>query len=129
MGLEKLVQRGSLYGFGAGAATAGGLVFVASLFEVALGAAILVLVAVAVLALVLLLGAPGIGPGPAVGEMQSSTGGETGGMQMASPVEGGGASRNPADMAAVVPATRLEYVMYFAGFGVIAVVALAFLVG
>jgi hypothetical protein len=127
MGLEKLVQRGSLYGFGAGAVTAGVVVLVASSFDIALGAVVLVLVAIAVLALVLLLGAPGIGPGPAVGEIQSS--GESGGMQMASPVEGGGASRNPADMAAVVPKTRLEYVMYFAGFGVVAAVALALLVG
>ena len=129
MGLEKLVQRGSLYGFGAGAVTAGVVVLGASLFDIALGPVVLVLVAVAVLALVLLLGAPGIGPGPAVGEMQSNTGGESGGMQMASPVEAGGASRNPAAMAAVVPKTRLEYVMYFAGFGAIAVVALALLVG
>ena len=127
MGLEKLVERGSLFGFGVGAVTAGIAILVASLFDVALGAVVLVLVAVAVLALVLLLGAPGIGPGPAGGEM--STGGESGGMQTASPVEAGGASRNPAAMAAVVPATRLEYVMYFAGFGVVAVVALVFLLG
>ncbi len=129
MGLEKLVERGSLFGFGAGAVTAGIVILVASVFDVALGAVVLVLVAVAVLALVLLLGAPGIGPGPAVGEMQSSTGGETGGMQTASPVEAGGASRNPAAMAAVVPATRLEYVMYFTGFGAIAVVTLVLLLG
>lgn len=129
MGLEKLVQRGSLYGLGAGAVTTGVIVLVASLFDVALGAVVLVLVAIAMLALVLLLGAPGIGPGPAVGEMQSSTGGESGGMQMPSPVEAGGASRNPAAMAAVVPATRLEYVMYFTGFGAAAVVALVVLLG
>ena len=129
MGLEKLVERGSLYGFGAGAVTTGVIVLVVSLFDLTLGAVVLVLVAIAVLALVLLLGTPGIGPGPAVGEMQSSTGGESGEMQMASPVEAGGASRNPADMAAVVPATRLEYVMYFTGFGVTAVVALVFLLG
>jgi hypothetical protein len=129
MGLEKLVQRGSLYGFGAGALTAGVLVLVASLFGITLGPVVLVLIAVAVLALVLLLGAPGIGPGPAAGEMQSGTGGEGGEIQMASPVEGGGASRDPAAMAAVVPATRLEYVLYFAGFGVVAAVTLALLVG
>ncbi len=129
MGLEKLVERGSLYGFGAGALTTGAAVLVASLFDVALGAVVLVLVGIAVLALVLLLGAPGIGPDPAVSEMQSSTGGESGEMQMASPVEAGGASRNPAAMATVVPATQLEYVMYFAGFGLIAVVMLVFLLG
>ena len=129
MGLEKLVQRGSLYGFGAGAVTTCVIVLVASLFDVTLGAVVLVLIAVAVLALVLLLGAPGIGPGPAVGEMQSSTGGESGGMQMASPVEAGGASRDPADMAAIAPKTRLEYVMYFTGFGAIAVAALVLLLG
>ena len=127
MGLEKLVERGSLYGFGAGAVTTVVLVLVGSQFDVALGAIVLVLISIAVLALVLLLGAPGIGPGPAVSEMQSSTGGEAGEVQMASPVEAGGASRNPAAMAAVVPATRLEYVMYFAGFGVVAVVALVVL--
>ena len=129
MGLEKLVERGSLYGFGVGALTTGTVVFVVSLFDVALGAIVLVLVGIAILALVLLLGAPGIGPGPAVSEMQSSTGGESGGMQMESPVEAGGASRNPAAMAAVVPASQLEYVMYFAGFGLIAVVMLVFLLG
>lgn len=128
MGLEKLVQRGSLYGFGAGAATAGVLVLVASLSDIALGSALIVLVAVAVLALVLLLGTPGIGPGPAVDEMHSTTGGESGGMQMANPVEAG-ASRNPAAMAAIVPKTRLEYVMYFTGFGAITVVALVVLLG
>ena len=127
MGLEKLVERGSLFGFGAGAVTAGIVILVASLFDVALGAVVLVLVAIAVLALVLLLGAPGIGPGPAGGEM--STGGESGGMQMANPVEAGGASRNPNEMAAVVPKTRLEYVMYFTGFGAIAVVVLVLLLG
>ena len=129
MGLEVLVQRGSLYGFGAGAATTGVVLLVASLFAVALGVVVLVMIGIALLALVLLLGAPGIGPGPATGEMQSNLGGEGGGMEMANPVEGGGASRSPADMAAVVPTTRLEYVMYFAGCGVLAVVALAVLVG
>ena len=129
MGLEKLLERGSLYGFGAGALTTGAVVFVASLFDVALGAVVLMLVGIAVLALVLLLGAPGIGPGPAVSEMQSSTGGESGGMQMESPVEAGGASRNPVAMAAVVPTSQLEYVMYFAGFGLTAVVMLVFLLG
>ena len=129
MGLEKLVERGSLYGFGAGALTTGAVVLVANLFDVALGAVVLVLVGIAVLALVLLLGAPGIGPGPAVSEMQSSTGGESGGMQMESPVEAGGASRNPVAMAAVVPTSQLEYVMYFAGFGLTAVVMLVFLLG
>ena len=129
MDLEKLVQRGSLYGFGAGAVTTGVVMLVASLFDVALGAVALALIAIATLALVLLLGAPGIGPGPAVGEMQSSTGGESGGMQMASPVEAGGASRNPAEMAAIVPTTQLEYVLYFAGFGTAAVVALVVLLG
>ena len=129
MGLEKLVERGSLYGFGAGALTTGAVVLVANLFDVALGAVVLVLVGIAVLALVLLLGAPGIGPGPAVSEMQSSTGGESGGMQMESPVEAGGASRNPVARAAVVPTSQLEYVMYFAGFGLTAVVMLVFLLG
>jgi|GEM_PF-4997352 len=127
MGLEKLIERGSLYGFGAGAVTTGVIVLVASLFDVVLAVVVLVLIGIAILALVLLLGAPGIGPGPAGGEMESDMGDENGGMQIANPMEAGGVSGNPADMTAVVPATRLEYVMYFLGFGTIAVVALAFL--
>ncbi len=128
MGLEKLVQRGSLYAFGGGAVTTGALILVASLFDVVLGVVLLVLVAIAILALALLLGAPGMGPSPAGGGLESNTGGEDG-IQMASPSEAGGASISPADLAAVVPATKLEYVMYFFGFGTIAVVALAILLG
>jgi hypothetical protein len=117
MGLEKLVQRGSVYGFGAGIVTTGVVVLVASLFEVVLAVVLLVLIAIAVPALVLLVGATGGGPGPSGEEMGA---GET-----ANPVESG-SSMSPADMEAVVPATRLEYIMYFMGFGVTAAVILAF---
>ena len=58
MGLEKLVQRGSVYGFGAGIVTTGAVVLVASLFDVVLAVILLVLIAIAVLALVLLVGLP-----------------------------------------------------------------------
>ena len=122
MGLEKLVRRGSVYGFGAGAVTSGVIVLGASLFDVVLAIVLLVLIAIAVLALVLLVGAAGTGPGPSGEEMDSNAG------EIANPVESS-TSMNPADMGVIVPATQLEYVMYFIGFGTIAVVALALLFG
>lgn len=121
MGLEKLVQRGPLYGFGAGAATTGAILLVASLFDVVLGVVVLALLGLSILALVLLLGAPTVGPGPAGG------GDGYGEMQMASPAESGGASSDALDVAAVVPATTVEYVTFAVGLGTAAVVALAFL--
>ena len=56
MGPEKLVQRGSVYGFGAGIVTTGVVVLVAGLFDVVLAIALLVLSRLRFLALVLLLG-------------------------------------------------------------------------
>ncbi|RJT01427.1 hypothetical protein [Halococcus sp. IIIV-5B] len=128
MGLEELVQRGSLYGFGAGAVTAGVIVLVAGLFDVVLPLVGLALLAIAVLALVLLLGAPGMGPGSAGGELESNVGGGDE-MPMANAAEASITSASPTDIATVVPATRLEYVMYFCGFGACAVVALVLLLG
>ena len=58
MGPEKLVQRGSVYGSGAGIVTTGVVVLVASLFDAVLAVVLLVLIAIAVLALALLLGLP-----------------------------------------------------------------------
>lgn len=127
MGLEKLVQRGSLYGFGAGAVTAGGIALVASLLNVVLGVVLLVLIGIAIMGLVLLLGAPGIGPGgiglgEGYGEMSTDTE-----MDIPNSSVAGGASGRLGDMAAVVPTTKVEYVMYFIGFGATAVVGLAIL--
>lgn len=122
MGLEKLVERGSVYGFGAGAVTAGGIVLGASLFDVVLPVVLLVLIAIAGLALVLLVGAAGTGPGPSGEEMDSSAG------EIANPVEGN-VSITPAGTGVIVPATQLEYIMYFSGFGTTAVVVLAVLLG
>ena len=126
MGLEMLVQRGSLYGFGAGAVTTAIVLLVASLFDTTLPIVGIVLVSIAVLALVLLLGAPGMGPGSAGGGFEFNVGGGDD-MPMADAAETGTASGSPTDIATVVPATRLEYVMYFSGFGVCAALALALL--
>jgi hypothetical protein len=122
MGLEKLVERGSVYGFGAGAVTAGVVVLVASLFDVVLPVVLLVLIAIAGLALVLLVGAAGTGPGPSGEEMDSNAG------EIANPVEGS-VSMNHAGTGAIVPATQLEYILYFSGFGTAAVGMLAVLLG
>lgn len=127
MGLEMLVQRGSLYGFGAGAVTTVVVILIASLLDAVLPIVGIVLVGIAVLALVLLLGAPGMGPGGAGGGMESNIGGGEGEMPTSNPSEAGIASGSPTDIATVVPATRLEYVMYFSGFGVCAALALALL--
>jgi hypothetical protein len=116
MGLEKLVQRGSVYGFGAGIVTTGVVVLVAGLFDVVLAVVLLVLSRLRFW-LSSCCWATGGGPGPSGEEMGA---GET-----ANPVESG-SSMSPADMEAVVPATRLEYIMYFMGFGVTAAVILAF---
>ena len=126
MGLEMLVQRGSLYGFGAGAVTTGVVILVASLLDTVLPVVGIVLIGIAVIALVLLLGAPGMGPGSAGGGFEFNVGGGDE-MPMADAAETGSASGRPTEIATVVPATRLEYVMYFSGFGVCAALALALL--
>ncbi|EMA36560.1 hypothetical protein [Halococcus hamelinensis] len=108
--------------------TAGVVVLAAGLFDLVLPIVGLALVGIAVLALVLLLGAPGIGPGSAGGGLESNIGGGDE-MPMANAAEAGITSGSPSDIATVVPATRLEYVMYFCGFGACAVVFLALLLG
>ena len=114
-------------GFGAGAVTTVIIILVASLLDIILPIVGIVLVGIAVLALVLLLGAPGIGSGGAGGGMESNVGGGEGEMPMSNPSEVGTTSRSPTDIATVVPATRLEYVMYFSGFGACAALALTLL--
>lgn len=125
MNPELLLQRGVLYGFVGGVVTTVLVVLVAALLNLSLGPVVAVLFFGAVLALVLLVGASGPGPGPAVGEVDT-TAEEGFGGQMPNPTEASGASRNPVE-AVVVPSTRLEYVVYFLGLGIAATVLLALL--
>lgn len=125
MNVKPLLQRGVLYGFIAGVGTTVVIALVATALNFSVGLTATVLFFGTILALILLLGTPGIGPGPAVGEMQSQSMGLEG--YVSNPTEGGGASRNPATVAAIVPSTHLEYVTYFLGLGIAATVLLAIL--
>lgn len=89
MGPEKLVQRGSVYGFGAGIVTTGVVVLVAGLFDAVLAVVLLVLIAIAVPALALLLGLPEGDPALRVRRWVP--------VETANPVESG-SSMSPADM-------------------------------
>lgn len=124
MNLQPLMQRGVLYGFISGGGTTVLIVLGATVLNVSLGLTATVLFLGAILALVLLLGASGVGPGLAVGEVESTVEGFDG--HTPNPTEAGGASRNPAGIV-VVPSTRLEYVVYFLGLGIAATVLLAVL--
>ena len=88
MGPEKLVQRGSVYGFGAGIVTTGVVVLVASLFDIVFAVALLVLSRLRFW-LSFCCWATGGGPDPSDEEMGA---GET-----PNPVESG-SSMSPADM-------------------------------
>jgi hypothetical protein len=117
-----LLQRELGYGLLSGGVTTGVIVLIAFVGNVSLGLTATVVLFVAIIALSLLLGAPGIGPGSAVAEEQGQQ--ESG--YVSNPIEGGGASRNPADLV-IVPNTRLEYVMYFLGLGTVAAILIVIL--
>jgi hypothetical protein len=117
-----LLQRELGYGLLSGGVTTGVIVLIAFVANVSLGLTATVVLFVAIIALSLLLGAPGIGPGSAVAEGQGQQ--ESG--YISNPTEGGGASRNPADLV-IVPDTRLGYVMYFLGLGIVAAILIVIL--
>jgi hypothetical protein len=126
MGLELLMQRNSLYAFVAGTASTAVVVLIASLLDVILPIVLFVLIGIALTALCVLLGATSINPGASGSEADSSFGGGDD-MPMGNTTNSRGALRSPAEVSEVLPTTRLEFVMYFSGFGVCAVGALALL--
>ena len=66
-----LLRRRVFYGLLTGVGTAALVLLAATVMDFSLGPTAAVLFFGAILALVLLLGTPGMGPGPATGEMQS----------------------------------------------------------
>ena len=126
MGLELLVQRNSLSAFVVGAASTAVVVLIASLLDVILPIVLFVLIGISLTGLCFLLGATSINPGASGGEGESSVGAGDG-MPIGNTTNSSARLRSPADVSKVLPTTRLEFVMYFSGFGACAVVALGVL--
>lgn len=114
------MQRGVLYGFISGSATAVLIVLLATVLNVPPGPIAIVLALGAILVLSLLLGASGSGTASAADDAQAN---HDEGLEgnIITPAENGDFPMNPS-ISVIVPSSKLEQVTYFLGFGIAAAV-------